>query len=87
MTRLRAKYGPNYNGPGEYTRPTRRQLLATYNYASADEQRRLATDPEYRRIFGGAGSNKRKDMHIMGGTSASVKRGEVVKGTGVPKGD
>lgn len=87
MARLRVKYGPEYNGPAEHVRPTRRELLATYNGASEDRKRYLANDPEYRRLFGGAGSNKRKDMHIMGGTSASIKRGEVVKGTGVPKGD
>jgi hypothetical protein len=45
----------------------------------------LRHDPEFARLFGGAGNAKRKTMHIMGfGVSG---RGGPVSGTGKPKGD
>jgi hypothetical protein len=66
-------------------RPTRRQLRAAFDAADSHTQAKLRQDPEFARLFGRAGDNKRKNMHIMG-VGVSRAAGPV-SGTGKPKGE
>jgi hypothetical protein len=70
-------------GEPDMQRPTRRQLRAHFESAGPREQAELRKDPEFARLFGGAGVAKREAM-VIG--SAYRGGGAPVSGTGKPSG-
>lgn len=76
----RAQIGP---GVPDMKRPTRRQLQAILDRASPPQVSELRKDPEFARLFGGAGVAKRESMTLSSGYRGG---GAPVGGTGKPSG-